>query len=125
MRIQHCCPPLDPQQQNSDFKFAQDWKSVSVIVSLFSRPRKKKKGFSFFSCGATPSRTGPKTQPHAGRLFSTRKSRSEVPERGDFGEENWLRKSGQDRTKKGKKDAQKQVGNCELGENSGQPASAT
>ena len=75
------------------------------ISHLFSRARKK--GFSFFACGGTLSRTVPKT---AGCLFSTRKSRSEAPERGDFGEENCLGKSRVDRGKKGKKDAQKNVG---------------
>ena len=47
-------------------------------------------------------------------LFSTRKSRFEVPERGDlgdFGEEHCLGNGGVDRAKKGKKDAQKKVGN--------------
>ena len=32
-----------------------------MVSHLFSRARKK--GFSFFSCGATPSRAVPKTQP--------------------------------------------------------------
>ena len=47
-----------------------------------------------------------------GCLFSTRKSRPEVPERGDLGEENCPGKGGADRAKKkkGKKDAQKKVG---------------
>ena len=43
--------------------------------------------------------------------FSTpdRKSRSEVPDGGDFGEENCLGKGGADRGEKGKKDAQNYV----------------
>ena len=63
--------------------------------------RQKKKGFSFFSCGATTSRTVPKNPARRGCLFSTRKSRPEVPERQDFGEENCLGKGGVDRAKKG------------------------
>ena len=46
----------------------------------------------------------------AGCHFSTRKSRSEAPERRDLGEENCLGKGGAEREKKGKKDAQKKVG---------------
>ena len=35
---------------------------ITILISPFFA-RQKKKGFSFFSCGATPSRTVPKTQP--------------------------------------------------------------
>ena len=56
-------------------------------------------------------RPEPKQNPAPGGcLFSTRQSGSEVRERGDFGEENCLGKGGVDKAKRGKKDAQKQMG---------------
>ena len=83
-----------------------------TITHLFSRAQKK--DFPFFPVGR------PRPEPSQNRaparcLFSTRKSRFEVPERGDlgdFGEEHCLGKGGVDRAKKkkGKKDAQKKVG---------------
>ena len=69
---------------------------------LISRARKN--GFSLFPVGR------PQTPAPGSCLFSTRKSGCEVPERGDFGEENYLGKGGVDRGKEGKKDAQKKVG---------------
>ena len=75
---------------------------------LFSRARKK--GFSFFFLWGDPVQNRPQNPAPARCLFSTRKSRSEVTERGDFGEENCVGKCGADRAKKGKKDAQKKVG---------------
>ena len=77
-------------------------------LTFFRAPEEK--DFPFFSCGATPSRTVPKNPAPAGCLFSTRKSRSEVPARGDFGEEDCVGKGGVKRAKKGKKDAQKKGG---------------
>ena len=77
---------------------------LKISSPFFRAP--KKKGFSFFSVG----RPRPEPSPKPSCLFSTRKSRSEVPERGDFGEENCRGKGGADRAKKGKKDAQKKVG---------------
>ena len=74
---------------------------------LFLRTRKN--SLFFCSCGATPSRTVPKTQPLQ-VTFSLLEIRFEVPERGDLGEENWLWKGGVDGAKKGRKDAQKKVG---------------
>ena len=80
---------------------------------IFSRARKK--GFSFFSCGATPSRTVPKTQPLQ-VAFSLLERVDLRFQRGDYREENWLGKGGVDRAKKGKKDAQKKGGNlCLVG----------
>ena len=84
--------------------------SVLTHNLTFSRAPGKK-DFPFFPVGRPRAVSVPKTQPHAGCLFSTGKSRSEVPERGDFGEENCLGKGGVERGKKRKKDAQKKVGN--------------
>ena len=64
---------------------------------------------TFFRAWGDPVQNRPQNAAPAGCLFSTRKSRSEVPERGDFGEEiAWGRvgRTGQKR----KKDAQKMVG---------------
>ena len=69
----------------------------------------EKRIFLFFLWG-DPVQNRPQNPAPAGCLFSTRKSRSEVPERGDFGEDNCVGKGGADRAKKGKKDAQKKVG---------------
>ena len=69
----------------------------------FSRARKK--DFPFFPVGRPRPEPSPKPSP-----CRLRKSRSEVPERGNFGEENCPGKGGANRTKKGKKDAQKKVG---------------
>ena len=71
--------------------------------------RQKKRIFLFFLWGDLVQNR-PQNPAPAGCLFSTKKSRSEVPEREDFGEENCLGKGGADRAKKGKKDAQKKVG---------------
>ena len=79
--------------------------SPILPAHLFSRARKK--GFSFFVLWGDPVQNRPQNPAPAGCLFSTRKSRSEDPERGDFGEENCVGKGGADRAKKGKKDAQK------------------
>ena len=73
--------------------------------------RQKNRIFLFFLWGDLVQ-DGPQNPAPASCLFSTRKSRPEVPERGDFGEENCLGKGGADRAKKGKKDAQKKVGKC-------------
>ena len=74
----------------------------------FSRaPEKKKKGFSFLSCGATPSRTVPKTQPLQVAFSLLERVDLRSQKRGILGEENCLGKGGVDRAKKGKKDAQK------------------
>ena len=75
---------------------------------LFSRARKK--GFSFFFLWGDLVQNRPQNPAPASCLSSTRKSRSEVPEREDFGEENCLGKGGAEKAKKGKKDAQKKVG---------------
>ena len=83
-------------------------KSPPYKTHLFSRARKE--GFSFFFLWGDTVQNCPQNPAPAGCLFSTRKSRSEVPERGDFGEEKCLGKAGADRAKKGKKDAQKKVG---------------
>ena len=74
-----------------------------LVVGFLSRPtflaRQKKRIFLFFLWGdLVQNRT------------QTRKSRAEVPERGDLGEENCLGKGGVDKAKKGKKDAQRKVG---------------
>ena len=74
----------------------------------------EKKDFLFFFCGATSSRTVPQPSP-AGCFFSTRKSRSEVPERGDFGEENCLGKGAGGQSKKRKKGCTKKGGIIERG----------
>ena len=77
----------------------------------FSRARKK--GFSFFSCGVTPSRTVNKTQPLEVAFPLRERVDLRSQKEGDFGEENCLGKGGVDRAKKGKKDAQKKVGELE------------
>ena len=71
--------------------------------------RQKKRIFLFLLWGDLVQNR-PQNPAPGGCLFSMRKSRSEVPEREDFGEENCLGKGGADRVKKGKKDAQKKVG---------------
>ena len=81
--------------------------AANPLTHLFSRARKK--GFSFFSV-RRPRPDRPQNPAPAGCVFSTRKSRSEVPEREDFGEENCLGKGGADRAKKGKKGCTKKVG---------------
>ena len=62
------------------------------FLSPFSRARKK--GFSFFFLWGDPVQKGPQNPAPAGFLFSTRKGGSEVPERGDFGEENCVGRVG-------------------------------
>ena len=71
---------------------------------LFLRARKK--DFPF-SCGATPSRTHPLQVAFSLQERVDLRSLKE----GDFGEEDCLGKGVVDRAKKGKKDAQKKVGN--------------
>ena len=78
------------------------------LSHLFSRARKK--GFSFFFLWGDPVQNRPQNPAPARCLFSTRKSRSEVPERGDFGEENCVGKCGADRAKKRKKGCTKKGG---------------
>ena len=73
-------------------------------LTFFLRTRKKKKGFSFFFLWGDLVQNRPQNPAPAGCLFSTRKSRSEVAERGDFFlEENCLGKGGADRAKKAKR----------------------
>ena len=62
---------------------------VFRVLTFIRAPGKKKKGFCLFSCGATPSQNRPPKPLQVG-LFSTRQSRSEVPERGDFGDDKIL-----------------------------------
>ena len=71
--------------------------------------RQKKRIILFFLWG-DPVQNRPQNPAPAGCHFSTTKSRCEVPERGDFGEENCVGKGGADKAKKGRKDAQKKVG---------------
>ena len=85
--------------------FPQSDVSEHTIDSPFFA-RQKKRIFLFF-LGGDLVQNRPQNPAPASCLFSTRKSRSEVPEREDFGEENSLGKGGADRAKKGKKDAQK------------------
>ena len=61
----------------------------AFFLSFFPRARKQK-GFSFFFLWGDPVQNRPQNPASAGGLFSTfyRKSRSEVPERGEF----WGRK---------------------------------
>ena len=81
-----------------------------LVLTFFRVPEKKKKRiFLFFTVGR-PVQNHQQNPAPGGCLFSTRKSGSEVPERGDFWEENCPGKGGVDRAKKGKKDAQKKVG---------------
>ena len=77
-------------------------------VHLFSRARKKRI-FLFFLWG-DPVQNRPQNPAPAGYLFSTRESRFEVPESGDFGEENCLGKGGVDRAKKKEKRMRKKGG---------------
>ena len=79
---------------------------ASARELTFFRPPEKKRIF-LFSCGGDPVQNRPQDSVSGGCRFSTRKSRSEAPERGDVGEEKYLEKGGADRAKKGKKDAQK------------------
>ena len=74
--------------------------NFGALTHLFSRARKK--DFPFFLWG-NPAQNCPQNTACAGCLFYTRKTRSEVPERGDFGKENCLGKGGVDRAKKRKK----------------------
>ena len=60
-------------------------------LTFFRAPAKK--DFPFFLWGDLVQNRTQNPAP-AGCLFSTRKSRSEVPERGDFGEDNCLGKGG-------------------------------
>ena len=82
----------------------------SLSAHLSCAPEKRI--FLFFLWG-DPVQNRPQNPAPAGCLFSTRKTRSEVPERGDLGEENCLGR-GVDRAKKRKKDAQKQGGSVYL-----------
>ena len=68
---------------------------------LFCRAPEKK-SFLFFLWG-DPVQNRPQNPAPAGCLFSTKKSRSEIPERGEFWEENWLGKGGVDTAKKEQK----------------------
>ena len=63
--------------------------------------RQKKRIFLFFLWG-DPVQNRPQNPAPAGCLFSTRKSRSEVPERGDCGEENCPGRVGRKEQKKEK-----------------------
>ena len=81
---------------------------VTAILTFFRAPEKK--DFPFFSCGATPPRTVPKTQPLQVAFSLRERVDLKFPERGDFGEENYVGKGGADRAKKGKRDVQKKVG---------------
>ena len=72
------------------------------VPHLVSRARKKR-DFPFFFLRGDPVQNRPHNPAPVGCLFSTRKSRPEVPERGDFGEENCPGKDGADRAKKRKK----------------------
>ena len=75
---------------------------------LFSHARKS--NLPFLPVGQ-PLQNRSQNPAPAGCLFSTRKSRSEVPERGDFGAENCLGKGGVDRVqKKDKRMRKKKVG---------------
>ena len=75
---------------------------------LFLRARKK--GFSFFSCGATSSRTVPKTQPLQ-VAFSLRERVDLRSQKGRIlGKKIAWGRVGRTGQKKGKKDAQKKVG---------------
>ena len=68
---------------------------------LLSRARKK--GFSFFFLWGDPVQNRPQNQAPAGCLFSTRKSRSGVPERGDFGARGRMGRTGQKKEKRMRK----------------------
>ena len=73
----------------------------------------RKKGFSFFSCGATSSRTVPKTQPLE-VAFSLRERVGLRSQKGRIlGKKIAWGREGVDRKKKGKKDAQKKGGKWE------------
>ena len=76
--------------------------SVWTNGKLTSSRAPEEKDFPFFLWG-DPVQNRLQNPAPAGCLFSTRKSRSEVPERGDFGEENCLGKGGVDWGKKQKK----------------------
>ena len=71
---------------------------------FFARQEKR---IFLFPLWGNPAQNRPQNPAPPGCPFYTRKSRCEVPERGDFGEENCLGKGGVDRGKKGRKDAQK------------------
>ena len=77
--------------------------------------KKKKRIFLFFlSCGATPSRAVPRTQPLRVGFFLLERVDLRSQKGGDLGEEkkteNCLEKGGVDRAKKRKKDAPKKGG---------------
>ena len=95
--------------------------ALKVLHSpFFTHP--KKRSFLFFFLWGDPVQNRPRNPAPGRSLFSTRKSRSEVPERQDFGEENWLGKGGVDRAKKRKKGCAKKGGSkssstsCQAGE---------
>ena len=66
--------------------FTQKDDRIFLCESASAAPAKK--DFPFFSPVGRPVQNRPPNPAPAGCLFSTRKSRSEVPERGYFGEEN-------------------------------------
>ena len=96
MVIRRECPIHDGSEQMTCLKTKTTMQSpigdlymkriiVMLDTHLFSRARKKK-GFPFFLRGL-PVRNCPQNPASsAGCLFSTRKTRSEVPERGDLGQ---------------------------------------
>ena len=85
------------------------WKRM-VFLLAFSRAPEKKKDFPFFCCGATQSRTVPKTQPLQ-VAFSRLERVDSRPQKEGILEKKIAGKGGVDRAKKkGKKDAQKKDG---------------
>ena len=75
-------------------------------LTFFAR---QEKSFSFFSSDRPPPpQTPPQRPAPGGCLCSTRKSSSEVPERGVLGKKGCLGRGGVDREKKEKKDAPKE-----------------
>ena len=90
-------------------KFLRTWLPDNYLSKLTFFRAPEKRIFLFFLWG-DPAQNRPQNPAPGSCLFSTRKSRSEVPERQDFGGENCMGKGGADKAKKGKKDAQKKVG---------------
>ena len=72
-----------------------------IVLLAFSRAPEKK-DFPFFLWG-DPVQNRPQNPALASCLFSTRKSRSAVLDRGEFGEEHCLGKGAVDRAKKEKR----------------------
>ena len=102
-RQQHRFPTRPFRQSCINTLFLQNW---GFCAHLFSRAREK--GFSFFFLWGDPFQNRPQNRAPGGCLFSTRESRSEVPERGDLGKKIAWEKGWVDKAKKKEKRMRKE-----------------